>query len=266
MTEVEKTTTSFPRLIIIGLSAALVCVGGFAAFLLYDMKNPEEPLILRADGTPFKVKPDDPGGKSLDNQDSAMMSQLDGERAENAETEILTPPVEDPEKPPGKLDPSDEEPAPEISVGKKNNSEEAAEVPEESAPAETAAAPEPEPAPEAEVESVPEPAESIDSAVNQVVSSGGNSSGGNVFVQFGSFREENNARNAAARLTETVASLNAEHKAQLKGRGISHKKKVSIGLLSPSFCLGLKQTPCAVFLFQSGISVLLRSRNQTDDT
>lgn len=100
MAEAEETTAFFSRLIIIGLLASLVCIGGFAVYLFYGINDTGEPAILYADADPYKVRPADPGGKKLDNLDSPMMAILGGDKTENTETELLLPPEEEPELPP----------------------------------------------------------------------------------------------------------------------------------------------------------------------
>ena len=100
MAAAEETTSSISRLIIIGLLAVLVCLGGFAVYLFSSLDNAAEPVILRADADPYKVRPADPGGKKLDNLDSPMMGLLGGNESAEPGTELLLPPEEEPELPP----------------------------------------------------------------------------------------------------------------------------------------------------------------------
>lgn len=100
MAAAEETTSSISRLIIIGLLAVLVCLVGFSVYLFSSLDNAAEPVILRADADPYKVRPADPGGKKLDNLDSPMMGLLGGTESAEPGTELLLPPEEEPELPP----------------------------------------------------------------------------------------------------------------------------------------------------------------------
>lgn len=99
MADAEENKMFNARMVIIGLTAALITVGALAGYLFINADEASDPVILRADASPYKVKPADRGGKKLDNLDSPMMERLAGVDVD-AGTEILVPPEEEPELPP----------------------------------------------------------------------------------------------------------------------------------------------------------------------
>ena len=208
MADAEENSMLNARMIIIGLTAALITVGALAAYLVLNTDEGSEPVILRADAEPYKVKPADRGGKKLDNLDSPMMDRLNSNGGEDdAGVEVLLPPEEEPELPPISVDPDPEviaeapetqqsepetnqenvsvdDPKTEV-ITSESSVEETTETSEETAPAapdtqtdqaeETAQNAEPETTQEpetvtaqAETETQVEPVESIDDAVNAV--------------------------------------------------------------------------------------------------
>ncbi len=55
-----------------------------------------EPVVIKADNDPVKVKPDDPGGRVVANQDKATFTQVDGETEPGIEQESLISNTEEP--------------------------------------------------------------------------------------------------------------------------------------------------------------------------
>ena len=60
-----------------------------------------EPSVIRAESTPYKIKPADPGGMQVANQDKLVYDRVAKGKAPQ-QVENLLPPVEEPQKPPPK--------------------------------------------------------------------------------------------------------------------------------------------------------------------
>jgi hypothetical protein len=131
--------------VIAGVALGLVVAVGAGWYLLRGSGvtfTPNAVGFIKADPTPYKVKPDDPGGMQVDNQDKLVYDRVAKGQAP-ARVENLLPPAEEPKAPP----PKPQEPA-------KVEALPAAEAPTEAAKPETPAAdvakvepPKPEPAP-----------------------------------------------------------------------------------------------------------------------
>ncbi len=93
---------------IIGVLVLLAAVGG-AGWLAYDRGGePEETPLIRADGGPIKVRPEDPGGMAVPDQDKLIYQTLNGGVVDET-VERLLPPPEEPL-------PAPEPPVPEVVV------------------------------------------------------------------------------------------------------------------------------------------------------
>jgi len=57
-------------------------------------------IILKAETTPFKIKPENPGGLTIDSQNSPVLGLLDKPEEEQTGKEVLLPPESEPELPP----------------------------------------------------------------------------------------------------------------------------------------------------------------------
>jgi len=57
-------------------------------------------IILKAETTPFKIKPENPGGLTIDSQNSPVMGLLDKPEEDQTGKEVLLPPESEPELPP----------------------------------------------------------------------------------------------------------------------------------------------------------------------
>ena len=61
-------------------------------------------IILKAETTPFKIKPENPGGLTINSQNSPVMGLLDKPEEDQAGKEVLVPPESEPELPPIAVD------------------------------------------------------------------------------------------------------------------------------------------------------------------
>jgi hypothetical protein len=90
---------------IAGVAIGLVIVGGVAWYALkggvMDRLVPGEPEIVEADPTPYKIKPENPGGMQVENQDKLVYDRVAKGAAPNR-VENLLPPAEEPKAPPQK--------------------------------------------------------------------------------------------------------------------------------------------------------------------
>lgn len=87
-------------LMLLSVLALLVVFGG-VVLLAYRQGSPEGaggiPPILRADGGPVKVPPENPGGRKFPHQDAGVYNRITGDgRAGSEEGEQLLPPAEEP--------------------------------------------------------------------------------------------------------------------------------------------------------------------------
>lgn len=235
------------RYLIIGISiiaGGVLLVGGV---LMLGGGKEESLVILKAENSPIKIAPSDPGGLKLNSIDSPVMSFLDQEKNNEGE-EVLLPPVTEPELPPievtedaePKAEPaqadSEEvaatpEPAETNSVSAAQPVEEAPDVKEEVA--ETNATPEasaetstaPEATPETEAENI-DSADEITAAINDlpvkkptpkiVATTDINSP--SFVVQFAAFKNEGRAKN-------TAAVLSTKHESRLSGVTLGYMKR-----------------------------------------
>ena len=198
------------RRMIIGLIAALIMACGIAVWLIVNTEEVSEPVILRADGKPYKVKPADPGGKPLDNLDSPMMDRLNNDSpvADDA-TEVLVPPEAEPELPPISVEPEPSSVEPEPSPALDPQPETAAKTPKQSQK-------EPEAKPLLKPESKPE--QKTESETTQTTETRRDKGGGGFYVQFAAFRSEQSAR-------ETAALLTTKHASRLNGMSLGFTRK-----------------------------------------
>ncbi len=129
--------------VVIGVVLGVIVAGGAGWYLFRGSGvtfTPGEVGFIKAEPAPYKVKPDNPGGMQVDNQDKLVYDRVAKGNAPNR-VENLLPPVEEPKAPPMKQP----EPAPAPA---------AAPAPTAPTPVQTATAPAPEPA---KVEPKPEP-------------------------------------------------------------------------------------------------------------
>lgn len=104
---------------------ALFTLGGFAGSIWYAYDQGMEkgitlsPPLIRADPSPTKVKPDDPGGLEVPHQDKLVYETLTGERPTETAERLLPPPEEplsrpppEPSQPPAPPQPTEPQAAP----------------------------------------------------------------------------------------------------------------------------------------------------------
>jgi SPOR domain len=86
------------RMAAVALLVALVAGGGAIAYgYLFDSQDASgEPPVIRADTDPIKIKPDDPGGATIDNQDKASYEQVTGQFSKETNQEQLVKTAEKP--------------------------------------------------------------------------------------------------------------------------------------------------------------------------
>jgi hypothetical protein len=124
-----------PRVLVMaGVVAVLAFAGAAVLVFLGDreVEDGEVPLIV-ADAGPFRVRPDDPGGLQVPNQDQLIYQRMAGAPVRERRIEVLLPPPEPP-LPVPRPEPPAAEPR-------------ATEPPAAAAPASPAAEPEPSPEP-----------------------------------------------------------------------------------------------------------------------
>lgn len=83
----------------VGLFAILILgVGGYFIYnnLASDGTGSNEPILVKADNSPIKVEPDDPGGLSVPNQDKAVYNQVEGNDTSIANQPSLVQATEEP--------------------------------------------------------------------------------------------------------------------------------------------------------------------------
>ena len=198
------------------LAGGVVVLAGLAvsAWYLYDRMGPtgggsDEVPLIEADDGPTKIRPEDPGGLAIPNQDKLVYQALDGNGAVET-VERLLPPPEEPL-------PQPEPPEPVVEVEPVVEAEPAvagqasipalppAELPDEvetAAEPATAVSPPPEPVPETQPEPEPEP--------EVATATGG------YLVQLASFRKIDDADTAWRRLVKKHGDLLNAHSARVE--------------------------------------------------
>ena len=99
-TDPEKQKTSFRLVILIGFIVLAIGIAGGGFWLSLQSGTTQELPVLRADKTPFKLKPEDRGGKVIPHQDSLVLEILEGLSENDNQSEKLRLPDAAPELPP----------------------------------------------------------------------------------------------------------------------------------------------------------------------
>ena len=99
----EKQKTSFRLVILIGFIVLAIGIAGGGFWLSLQSGTTQELPVLRADKTPFKLKPEDRGGKVIPHQDSLVLEILEGLSENDNQSEKLRLPDAAPELPPVSL-------------------------------------------------------------------------------------------------------------------------------------------------------------------
>jgi cell division septation protein DedD len=224
----EETGGGRRRTLMLLTVLALLVVFGGVVLLAYRQGAPDGaggvPPVLRADGGPVKVPPDDPGGRNFPHQDAGVYNRITGDGvAGTAEGEQLLPPAEEPLAIEGpSIRPEDQRALDRMAEAIENAPLEPAppvgqigEVPEE-----PAVTPPAEPAPLVDQPSEPQPAAPAASVV----------SGGQFVVQLAALRDEQSARDTFARLQarypDLLGGLSADiQRADLGESGIYYRAR-----------------------------------------
>lgn len=208
LAEPDKAKSRWPRLVVVMLAIAVLAgVGGYA----YENLTREGPVtsqqvpLIKADDSPTKKRPDEPGGMAIPDQDKLVYQALSEGGGEEVVERILPPP-EEPMPMPLPL-PQDIEPAagPEAAPASTDAPEAVAEVP-----------PAPEPAAaSAEVAAVA-PAPTVESVAVAAVAAEADPpptaspTGKNYLVQLAALRSADAANEAWRRLAKANADLLGE--------------------------------------------------------
>jgi cell division protein FtsN len=99
-TDPEKQKTSFRLVVLIGFIVLALGIAGGGFWLSLQSGTTQELPVLRADKTPFKLKPEDRGGKVIRHQDSLVLEILEGLSENDNQSEKLRLPDAAPELPP----------------------------------------------------------------------------------------------------------------------------------------------------------------------
>ena len=99
-TDPEKQKTSFRLVVLIGFIVLAIGIAGGGFWLSLQSGTTQEFPVLRADKTPFKLKPEDRGGKVIPHQDSLVLEILEGLSENDNQSEKLRLPDAAPELPP----------------------------------------------------------------------------------------------------------------------------------------------------------------------
>lgn len=207
-------------------------IAGAAAWTVFgpnsDGTTGQVPLIV-AEPEPYKVRPDDPGGMQVENQDKLVYERLDGAPTEEGVENILPPP-EMPKQPPAPVAPVEPEPPAVVAPSEPVVAETPAvpvAVPVEPEPAvEVAEVPEPTPPPAPVQEAVPapepvaQPQQSLESFVAAL--------SGDYLIQIAALRSEEVAQSEWDRLSQKHSDLLGSYRptivrADLGERGIFYR-------------------------------------------
>lgn len=99
VTEDETSGSSSNTLAVVGVLAALLLGGGAYLYLQNSgasLGGSNEPVIIKADNSPIKEVPADPGGASVPNQDQAVYDQVEGNDVSVANQSSLVESTEEP--------------------------------------------------------------------------------------------------------------------------------------------------------------------------
>jgi len=101
MRDEDQPASKNRNLLTIVLLAVGVTLSVVGLALWFSDSNRDAPLvILKADTSPFKVEPENPGGLEINSQNSPVMDLLEKSEEDKTGTEVLMPPESEPELPP----------------------------------------------------------------------------------------------------------------------------------------------------------------------
>ena len=215
---------------------------GWLAYERITAVDPSAPPLIRADDGPIKIRPEDPGGMAVPDQDKLIYQTLNGGLVEET-VERLLPPPEEPLPPPEPPEPEIVEQAPAAAPAARASAMPSlppAEIDAQAEAAATAAPARPEakhpPAP-------PEPAEVTATSAPPPADSGP------YMVQLASFRSIDDADKAWRRAVKKNGDLLSAHSARVEradlgaGKGIYFRLRVgpfAKGEQARSLCAKLK--------------------------
>jgi outer membrane biosynthesis protein TonB len=213
-----------PLFRLLAVVAALAVVGAVGAVVWVTSSDRGEVLseadvpVIRADASPYKIKPDDPGGMAVPNKDSTIFDTIKGDRREAARVEnLLEDNSEEPVKKEEVFSPDAQNvpDQPPDDVEEVRVEEEEPEVKAESKPEEKKPEPVPESAPEpakAKAEEKPVPAKT---------------ESGNFYVQLASVKSEAEAKAQWTKLQNQFSELSGltlrVQKADLGAKGVFYR-------------------------------------------
>lgn len=90
----------FSTLVLISSLAGVAIIAFIGAYFLFKGPDSDQLVVIKAPTTPVRVAPEDPGGLKLNSIDSPVMDLLVDQANDDDNTEILVPPVSEPELPP----------------------------------------------------------------------------------------------------------------------------------------------------------------------
>lgn len=86
-TETRQAGRGRRGLMVAALVAGVAAIGGIGAYALSSLGGPEAPAVVQADPDPVKVKPENPGGTQVPNQDSPAYRTAEGQGADTEPTQ-----------------------------------------------------------------------------------------------------------------------------------------------------------------------------------
>jgi len=206
-------------------------VGGWAvwSYLFYGQQD-DNLVVLRADPTPFRVKPAEGTQASVPNQDSTFMNLIDGTAEDNSQSEVISlsdptpepPPVPLPQAEPAETDAPDTDEPDEAVTADQTEQTDQTEQPDQIVTAKPATAPQADDARKDNQSAAENTKVNPEDAPTDLTASlvpptapkprpaGAKDRRDWMMVQLAAFREEDKARTAAA-------LLNEKHKARLGG-------------------------------------------------
>ncbi len=89
--EPEQRKSSSMRIAFVALAFAVIAGGAVAGYGLFGGNNGTgEPVLIKADNTPIKVKPEEPGGRQIANEENASYGKVDGKDETVDQTKLVS--------------------------------------------------------------------------------------------------------------------------------------------------------------------------------
>ena len=223
---------------------------GWMAYERITAVDPSAPRLIRADDGPIKIRPEDPGGMAVPDQDKLIYQTLNGGLVEET-VERLLPPPEEPLPPPEPPEPEIVEQAPAAAPAARASAMPSLPPAEIDAPAEAAATAAPAQPEAKHPPAPPEPAEVAAMATATPAPPPADSGpySGPYMVQLASFRSIDDADKAWRRAVKKNGDLLSAHSARVvradlgADKGIYYRLRVgpfAKGEQAKSLCAKLK--------------------------